>query len=282
MLSVTRQTVANLTRWLNEVVARGDWQAEASFISDTLTIHDDTGTRRFTREQWMESVLSTRSPNWRLAPHDVVVYRDRVGTVFTSTAADPQTGVATVKRAISVTRLVDGRFVEIWRARRSPEYGPWPNLAQSCEEWSVAEDPLTPQESVVSAAMTRYLEIRQTREAEGLRELFIDPMLVHGPGATREERLEEFISRVATELETTPGQVMEAPDWFVAGRKSILRWGYSHPHPTPDKPSPIAGLTLYAFRSGKVVERWQAGLPPGTGWSSRMPPANADYRRPSG
>ena len=60
---------------------------------------------------------------------------------------------------------------------------------------------------------------------------------------------------------------MEAPDCFVAGRKAILRWSYSHPNSTPANPSPIAGLTLYAFRSGKVVERWQAALPPGTGWS---------------
>jgi hypothetical protein len=31
MASETQKTVANLTRWLNEVVARGDWQAEAGF-----------------------------------------------------------------------------------------------------------------------------------------------------------------------------------------------------------------------------------------------------------
>jgi hypothetical protein len=72
----------------------------------------------------MESVLSTRPPDWRLAVHDLVVHRDRVGTVFTSTASDLQTGVATVKRAISVTRFVGGRFAEIWLARRSHEYGP--------------------------------------------------------------------------------------------------------------------------------------------------------------
>jgi hypothetical protein len=53
----------------------------------------------------------------------------------------------------------------------------------------------------------------------------------------------------------------------VAGHKAILRWSYSHPNPTTEQPSLIAGLTLYAFRSGKVVERWQAGLLPGIGWS---------------
>jgi hypothetical protein len=184
--------------------------------------------------------------------------------VFTSTAFDPQTGVATVKGAISVTRLLGGQFAEIWLARRSPEYGPWPNLTHSREEWSIAQDPLSPKEAVVAAAMLRYQEIR---EAEALRELFVDPMVVHGPGATREERLDEFIARVATELKTTPGQVMEAPDCLVAGSKAILRWSYSHLRPTPANPSPIAGLTLYAFRSGKVVERWQVGLPPSIGWS---------------
>ena len=120
----------------------------------------------------------------------------------------------------------------------------------------------------IAAAMARYVEIRQTREAEGLRELFIDPMVVHGPGLTREERLNEFISRVATELDldTLPGPGMQAPDRIVAGNKALLRWNYWHPNPTLTKPSPLAGLTLYAFRSGKIAERWQAGLPPGTGW----------------
>jgi hypothetical protein len=89
MHSEAQQTVAALGRWLNEGVARGDWQAEESYISDTLTIHSETGTRRFTREQWMELVLTTRPPDWRLAVHDVLVHRDRVGTVFTSTAFGP-------------------------------------------------------------------------------------------------------------------------------------------------------------------------------------------------
>jgi hypothetical protein len=30
MHSETQQTIANLARWLNEVVARGEWQAESS------------------------------------------------------------------------------------------------------------------------------------------------------------------------------------------------------------------------------------------------------------
>ena len=114
--------------------------------------------------------------------------------------------------------------------------------------------------------MARYFEIRQTREADGLRDLFVDPMVVHGPGPTRAESLEEFISRVATELETTPGWKMTAEDCFVARSKAILRWNYWHPNPIPANPSPVAGLTLYEFRSGKIAERWQAALPGGTGW----------------
>jgi hypothetical protein len=47
----------------------------------------------------------------------------------------------------------------------------------------------------------------------------------------------------------------------------MLRWSYTHLHPTPAQPSPIAGLTLYAFHAGKIVERWQGELPHGTGWS---------------
>jgi hypothetical protein len=92
--------------------------------------------------------------------------------------------------------------------------------------------------------MTRYLEIRRTHEAEGLRELFVDPMIVHGPGATRDESLNEFVRRVTAE---PPGFTMQAHDCFVAGNKAILRWSYTHPNPTTEQPSPIAGLTLYAF-----------------------------------
>jgi hypothetical protein len=249
-------------------VARDDWHAEADFIADTLIIHSDTGTRRLTREQCMQSVLSTRPPDWRLKVHDLVAHGDRVGHVFTRIETHPRTGAASEAHGIEVARFADGKFAEIWLAPRSAAAGPWPNIARSRAEWSVAQDPSTPEEVAIAAAMARYVEIRQTREAEGLRELFIDPMVVHGPGPTREERLDEFISRVATELEleTLPGPGMQAPDCIVAGNKALVRWNYWHPNPTLTNPSPLAGLTLYAFRSGKIAERWQAGLPPGTGW----------------
>ncbi len=267
MAGETQQIVDAFVRWLDEVVGPGDWQAESDFIADTLTIHGNAGTQHVTREQWMQSVLSTRSPDWRLTVHDLVGHRDRVGIVFTNTETNPQTGVATVKRGISVTRFIDGQFAEIWFAPRSTEVGPWPNLTHSRAGWSVAEDPISTEEAALAAAMARYVKIRQTREAEGLRELFLDPMIVHGPGPTRAESLDEFIHRVATELETTPGYVMTAPDCVVAGNKAVLRWNYWHPNPSLAQPSPLAGLTLYAFHPGKIVERWQAALPPGTGWS---------------
>jgi hypothetical protein len=59
---------------------------------------------------------------------------------------------------------------------------------------------------------------------------------------------------------------MAAQDCFVAGSKAIARHSYWHSNPTPANPSPLAGLTLYEFRSGKIAERWQAVLPGGTGW----------------
>jgi hypothetical protein len=41
MHSETQQTMANIARWLNDVVSPGDWRGEASFMSDTLTIHSE-------------------------------------------------------------------------------------------------------------------------------------------------------------------------------------------------------------------------------------------------
>jgi hypothetical protein len=51
--SAAGQTVEAFLRWLDEIVARGDWPAEFAFIADGLTIHDETGTRRLTRDQYM-------------------------------------------------------------------------------------------------------------------------------------------------------------------------------------------------------------------------------------
>jgi hypothetical protein len=263
--SETQQNVARFAQWLDDVVTRGDWRGEADFISPTLTIHSEVGTRRLTRAQWMQSVLSTRPPDWRLTVDDLIAEGDRLGIAFTTTETQPRTG-RKIAYGLMVTRFAEGQFAEIWSAPRSAEVGPWPNLGATRAEWSVAAEPPSGEETAIAAALARYFEIRQTRQAEGLRELFVEPMVVHGPGPTRAEILDEFIRRVATELDLTPGLEFAAPDCFVAGGKSFVRWSYCHPNPSLTAPSPVAGLTLYAFRSGKIAERWQAGLPPGTGW----------------
>ena len=268
MLSETQRTIDGFTRWLDEIVSCGNWKAEATCIAPTYTAHGPGGTQRFTRDEWMAHVLRTRSPAWRLDVHDLVARQDRVGGLFTITSSDTQTGARTTWRGIGVIRFEEGKCAETWTARRLSEYGLWPNSPDTRAAWSVAEtDALSREEEAIAAAMTLYQEIRRTNDAERLRELFIDPMVVHGPGATREERLEEFVRRVASEPHDAPGYTTAWHDCFVAGRKALMRWSYVHPHPTPARPSPISGLTLYAFRAGKVVERWQGELPRGTGWA---------------
>jgi SnoaL-like domain len=264
--SATEQTVEAFSSWLDEIVARGAWPAERAFIADELAIHGEMGTRRLTRDQYMQWMLSTRPPDWRLTVHDLVAQGDRIGHAFTVSQTDPRTGTSSDRHGIEVARFDDGKFAEIWIAPRSAESGPWPNLGSSRAEWSIVNDPPTPEEATIAAAMVRYGQIRQTREAAGLRDLFVDPMVVHGPGPTRAESLDEFIRRVATELDITPGLTMEPHDCIVAGAKAFYRWSYRHPNPALSNPSPIADLTLYAFRAGKIAERWQAALPGGTGW----------------
>ena len=71
--------------------------------------------------------------------------------------------------------------------------------------------------------------------------LFVDPMIVHGPGPTREENLKEFGRRVAAERQTMPGSVMAALDCFVAGNKAMLRWSYSLPASTAGSRARLSG-----------------------------------------
>ena len=258
-MSETQQNVERFVLWLDEVVAKGEWRSEADFIASTLIIRSEVGTRRMTREQWAQSVLSTRPPDWRLTVHDLVAQGDRLGIAFTTTETHPRTG-AKIAYGLMVMRFADGQFAEIWSAPRSGEVGPWPNLSQSRAEWTIAAALPSPGEATIAAALERYFEIRQTHEAEGLRELFVEPMVVHGPGPTRTEILDEFIQRVATELEITPGLKFEAPDCFVAGNKAFVRWSYWQPNPSLAAPSPFAGLTLYAFSGGQNSRAVASGL----------------------
>jgi hypothetical protein len=109
--------------------------------------------------------------------------------------------------------------------------------------------------------------IRQTRAAAGLRDLFVDPMVVHGPGPTGAESLKEFIRRVATELEIAPGLAMEPHDCIVAGAKAIYRLSYWHPNPTLSNPSPFARPNpLCVFGPARPRSDGKTALPGGTGW----------------
>jgi hypothetical protein len=116
MTSATEQTVEAFSRWLDEIVARGDWPAERAFIADGLTIHSETGTRRLTRDQYMQWVLSTRPLDWRLTVHDLVAQGDRIGHAFTVSQTDPRTGTRSDRHGIEVSRFAVGKFAEIWIA----------------------------------------------------------------------------------------------------------------------------------------------------------------------
>src|SRR5947208_2448077 len=114
MSSETQLTVSRFAEWLDRVVAHGNWQAEADFIVATLIIHSDAGTRRLTREQYMQSVLSTRTADWRLAIDDLMAYGDRVGCVFKHRDAPSVRGLRS-SSAASVLRAL--------RMDNSPRFG---------------------------------------------------------------------------------------------------------------------------------------------------------------
>jgi hypothetical protein len=54
MSDQTQQTVADFKRWLDQVVARGDWRAESDFIAPNFIVHSHTGTKRYSREEWID------------------------------------------------------------------------------------------------------------------------------------------------------------------------------------------------------------------------------------
>src|SRR5207253_1058493 len=124
MSSEAQRNVEVFTRWLDEVIANGNRAAEIGFISSTFTMHSDAGEQRLSRDEWPNWVERIRPPDWRLTVHDVIAYRDRVGTLFTSTETDPQTGRTIIKHSISIVRFVAGQVAEAWIASRSPECGP--------------------------------------------------------------------------------------------------------------------------------------------------------------
>ena len=54
MSDQTQQTVADFKRWLDQVVACGDWRAESDFIAPNFIVHSHTGTKRYSREEWID------------------------------------------------------------------------------------------------------------------------------------------------------------------------------------------------------------------------------------
>ena len=54
MSDQTQQTVANFKRWLDQVVAYGDWRAGNDFIALNFIVHSHTGTKRYSREEWID------------------------------------------------------------------------------------------------------------------------------------------------------------------------------------------------------------------------------------
>jgi hypothetical protein len=229
--------VANFSHWLDEVVANGDWKAEAGFISTNFTVHDNGGTKRFSRDEWLKTLSSTHPPDWRLTVHDLIANRHRLGVLLMSIASEAQTGHPIVRHSIAVLHLLDGQFAEIWIASRMPGYGPWSNLAQSRAEWSVADDPPRPEEAANAAAMAYYIEIRQTREAEGLRELFVDPMIVHGPGATREESLDDSCAAWRLNRRLHPGWSCRLPTALLQAAKQYCDGATRIRTPPPSSPA---------------------------------------------
>ena len=105
MASAKEQTVEAFSRWLDEIASRGDWPGKRTFIADGLAIHSETGTRRLTRDQYMQWMLSTRPPDWRLTVHDLVAQGDRIGHAFTVSQTDPRTGTRGERHGIEVARF---------------------------------------------------------------------------------------------------------------------------------------------------------------------------------
>ena len=116
--------------------------------------------------------------------------------------------------------------------------------------------------SSTHATMERYFAIRaDVSRADELREMFREPMVVHGPGPTRVENLDEFVVRVKSEKDADPLLAFRADGVLCAGDRALLRWSY-----LKGEAVAAAGLTLYALDGAVVVERWQTSLREGVPW----------------
>ena len=163
---------------------------------------------------------------------------------------------------LSLLRFEGELLVQSWSAARHTGGGPWPNAGVTVEVVPLAIKRAAADRSSTHATMERYFAIRaDVSRADELREMFREPMVVHGPGPTRVENLDEFVVRVKSEKDADPLLAFRADGVLCAGDRALLRWSYLNGEAVA-----AAGLTLYALDGGVVAERWQTSLREGVPW----------------
>ncbi len=101
---------------------------------------------------------------------------------------------------LSLLRFETGVIVQSWSAARPADIGPWPGSEEPADFVELASLRARADPTATRSAMSRYCEIRANQSrADELRELFVDPMVVHGSGPTRVENMDEFVARVRAE-----------------------------------------------------------------------------------
>lgn len=267
MPSQTQITFDSYQKWHESVIQKADWEAEKNFIGSKFTVHDSNGIRIFSPSEWERERNQFFSDGNRIEINDLIIKKEKLCCLYTLVSPAAETGKVTLQGGIQIIRYEDGKMAETWIAVRPSEEGAWPKTFKQ-ENWSFSDsDEITESEKPVFQAMIRYQEIRWTHEAEGLRDLFIEPMIIHGPGPTRTESLDELVERVKNEPKAAPGLKSVWNDMFVANNKAVMRWTYIMPPPVSETIRYVSGQTLYQFEKGKIVERWQAEIPRGMGWS---------------
>lgn len=156
----------------------------------------------------------------------------------------------------------DVTVVQSWTGTRQTGAGPWPDPEPPGDAVALAKQHAGKDPAPGRATLARYFEIRadQSRASE-LRSMFAEPMVVHGPGPTRVEDLDQFIERVRRETEGENPLRFRPDHSICSGDRALLRWTYF-----AGDTLAAAGLTMYAFQVGVIVNRWQASLPDLLAW----------------
>lgn len=184
--------------------------------------------------------------------HDLIVDHEYAGVRWTR---GEQTG-------LSLLRFAGNLPIQSWSAARSEGSGPWPATGDAQDLIDLAASRAAANASDTLATLERYYEIRADQSrADELRDMFIEPMVVHGSGGSRSSSLDRFVEHVRNEPHETPGIRFQPHRTVAAVDRAFLLWSYT------DGPAVLGvGLTLYALDGGRIVERWQAELPAGMGW----------------